>query len=141
MTAARLLIISRHPLFAEALARLAQETGCEIVGTIAEVPDALPLLRAHAPVTTIIVDRAVAETREAEWLALLQQGNAARRIILLTLEGNEMIVHERRKVTRVTEVELRQALIASTDGGTHEMGQREADAPQKYTRQKRHTEG
>ena len=104
----RVLIISSRPIFAKALVLMAQEAGCEVIAHVADLPQALRVLKPHEPVT-VIVDYADAQPREAEWLPLLQS-DAARRIILLTLSNNAMIVHEQRRVTHVTSAELQLAL-------------------------------
>jgi hypothetical protein len=51
--------------------------------------------------------------REAEWLPLLRQEDAVRRVIFLTLTNNEMIVHEQSRVTQATIAELMSALRGS----------------------------
>ncbi len=111
MKTGRVLIVSSHPLFAEGLTRLVQEAGGEVVARVADLHQALPLLQEDSP-ATIIVDREDAQLRTTEWLPLLRQGNAAWRIILLTLAGNEMIVYEQRRVTHASADELIQVLRA-----------------------------
>jgi DNA-binding NarL/FixJ family response regulator len=105
----RALIVSSHPIFAKSLVRLVNEAGYQVVATVADLRQALQVLEPAAPVT-VIVDYEDVQPREEEWLPILQQADAARRVILLTLANNEMIVHEQRRVTHVTAVELKQAL-------------------------------
>jgi ActR/RegA family two-component response regulator len=105
----RVLIVSSHPIFAKTLDRLVREAGYQVMACVAALPQALPLLQANAPVT-VIIEYQDAQPRADEWLPLLQSAHATRRVILLTLAKNEMIVHEQRRVTHVTETELKQAL-------------------------------
>lgn len=109
MEAGRVLIVSSHPLFAEVLTRLVQEAGSEVIARVTGLEQALPLLPADTPIT-IIVDYEDARSRDAEWLPLLQEGRAACRLVFVTLAGNEMIVHEQRRVTHATTAELVAAL-------------------------------
>lgn len=111
MKANRVLIVSSHPLFAEGLARLVREAGGEVAAKVADLHQALLWLQEDSPVT-VIVDHEEARPHTAEWPLLLQRGHAACRIILLTLAGNEMIVHERRRVTHATADELIRVLRA-----------------------------
>lgn len=113
MDASRVLIISGYTLFAEALTRLVQEAGCEVMARVGNLEQALPLLQEDVPLT-LIVDHEDVRLRDAGWLPLLQQKNTVRRIIFLTLAGNEMIIHERRRVTHATGDELKRALGSST---------------------------
>ncbi|MBI4790281.1 MAG: hypothetical protein HY782_24875 [Chloroflexi bacterium] len=108
-TCRRVLIVSTHPILAKALVQVTQEAGCQVIGTVADVPQALRLLPPHEG-ATVIVDYAGTQPREAEWLPLLQQTDSARRVILLTLTSNEMIVHEQRRVNFVTSTDLQLAL-------------------------------
>ncbi len=107
--AQRVLIVSTHPIFAKTLDRLVREAGCLVLATVGDLQQALALLQFDSRVI-VIIDYEDAQPREDEWLPLLQQAHAARRVILLTLTKNEMIVHEQRRVTHVTETELKQAL-------------------------------
>jgi DNA-binding NarL/FixJ family response regulator len=107
--ARRVLIVSSHPIFANSLARLVDEAGYQVLSKVADLKQALQVLEPRSPVT-VIVDYEDVQPREEEWLPLLQQADAARRVILLTLANNEMIVHEQRRVTQVTAIELKQAL-------------------------------
>ncbi len=110
MFPSRVLIISRHPLFAESLARLTQKAGGEVMARVTTVENALPLLQSDGNIAAIIVDYAETQGCDPAWLAHLQPRTAARRIIFLTLHGNEMIVHEQQRVSHVSEAELLCAL-------------------------------
>jgi hypothetical protein len=60
--------------------------------------------------TTVIVDYEAAHGPGRKWLALLEGRTGLRRVILLTLDRDEMIVHEQRRLSYVTEKELLLAL-------------------------------
>ena len=104
----RVLIVSSHPIFAQALARLVREAGFTVLANVTDLQQALHLLHPDEPIN-IIVDYEDVQPREDDWLPLLQAGTV-RRVILLTLTNNEMIVHEQRHVSHVTTTELKQAL-------------------------------
>jgi DNA-binding NarL/FixJ family response regulator len=103
------IIISSHPLFAEALVHLLKEKGIGHVSTVDSVPTALPLLKQQA-VETIIVDYDDAQLGDAEIVSQLVGSDEARQLIFLTLAGNQMVVHHRERVENVTPDDLIQAL-------------------------------
>ncbi|CAG0992824.1 hypothetical protein ANRL3_02893 [Anaerolineae bacterium] len=107
------LVVSSHAIFAKTLVRLAHEAGCQLIASVPDLRQALNILQPNAP-ARIIVEYEDVEPRQDEWLPFLQQANADRRVILLSLAKNEMIVHERRRVTHVNEAELKQALNGSS---------------------------
>ena len=107
----RVLIVSSHPIFAQALARLVREAGFTVLANVTDLQQALHLLHPDEPIN-IIVDYEDVQPREDDWLPLLQAGTV-RRVILLTLTNNEMIVHEQRRVNHVTAAELKRALDGS----------------------------
>lgn len=107
------LIISSHPLFAEAIIQLLKEKGISHVSTVDSVPTALPLLKQQA-VETIIVDHDDSQLRDAEVVSQLVGSDEARQVIFLTLTGNQMIVHHRERVENVTPDDLIQALRFSS---------------------------
>ncbi|MBI4675910.1 MAG: hypothetical protein HY741_30075 [Chloroflexi bacterium] len=120
MEIGRVLIVSPHSLFAEALARLVQQAGGTVIARVSSVEEALAQLDAptsvvetpaeHSPelqgAVTIIVEHTEGQGEEPAWLKLLETHSALRRVVLLTLQGNEMIVHEQRRVNHVSEQEL-----------------------------------
>ncbi len=105
----RVLIVSNHPIFAETINRLAREAGYDVMAKVSDLQQALRILKPDTLVT-VIVDHADARPRKDDWLPLLEQADIARRVILLTLAKNEMIVHEQRRVTLETGIELKQTL-------------------------------
>lgn len=119
----RVLIVSPHPLFAETLLRLVEQAGGKLIGQAPNVEAAWTHLRPksrrgkrvtsrreRSDAITIIVEATAGQTDDPAWLKLLETRSALRRVILLTLDGNEMIVHEQRRVNHVSEQELVRAL-------------------------------
>lgn len=105
----RVLIISGHPLFAEAITHILQEQGVTGTITVNSLNSALPLLR-NESLETIIVDHDDPTLRDAEVVSRLVDSDEARNVIFLTLAGNQMIVHHRARVENVTPNDLIQAL-------------------------------
>jgi len=104
-----ILLISNHSLFREVLHRL-----------LADLPD-VEVIEATSweaglavsedrPPGVIVVDHEDLRLRDSDLAPLLEPAEKALRVIYLTLAGNEMIVHERRRVTNVTEAALLRAL-------------------------------
>lgn len=105
----RVLIVSSHALFAEAIFRLLQEQGIEVVakvGTLAEAEIVLQTLIVEA----IVVDYDDPHLRDSEVVAHLVGDDEERQVIFLTLAGNQMIVHHREKVKNVTPADLISAI-------------------------------
>ena len=105
----RVLIVSSHALFAEAISRLLQEQEIEVVakvGTLEEAEIALQTLTVEA----IVVDYDDPELRDSEVMSQLVGGDDERQVIFLTLAGNQMIVHHREKVQNVTPADLISAI-------------------------------
>jgi cytochrome c oxidase subunit 2 len=112
----RVLIVSAHPLFREGITRLLRDQ-VEVVGAVADPQTARDLIRQHRP-HAIIVDHESVELQEADLAPLLWPEIESLKVIYVTLAGNEMIIHERRRITGATEDDLLRALEASaiTDG-------------------------
>ncbi len=108
-TIEQVLVVSSHPIFAKTLVRLVREAGCEVIASVANVDQALNLLQPSIN-AIVIVDYEDLQPRQEEWLPLLQHTDATRRILLLSLNQNEMIVHEQYRVTQVNEDILKQTL-------------------------------
>jgi DNA-binding NarL/FixJ family response regulator len=110
----RVLIISGHPLFAEAITHLLQEQGITEIITVNSLNSALPLLR-NQLLETIIVDHDDPNLRDAEVVSRLVDSDETRNVIFLTLADNQMIVHHRSRVENVTPNDLIQALHPAKD--------------------------
>lgn len=109
METSGVLIISSHPLFAEAITHLLKEKGVNRISTVDTVPNALPHLK-QKTVGTIIVDHDDPEVRDSEVVSHLVGSGEAQQVIFLTLAGNQMIVHHRERLENVTPDDLIQAL-------------------------------
>ncbi len=105
MTSCRVLIISSHPLFAEAITRLLQTEEITVVATANNLEEARSILNTPE-VEAIVVDHDDSQLREAELVSQLVNGDEERQVIFLTLTGNQMIVHHREWVKNVTPADL-----------------------------------
>lgn len=105
MNDCRALIISGHPLFADAIARLLREEGVEVIATASSLEAATTMLQEQA-VEAIIVDHDDPKLDDAEVVSKLVGHDEERQVIFLTLAGNQMIVHHRERVENVTPDDL-----------------------------------
>lgn len=108
----QVLIISGHPLFADAITHLLREQGLSGITTVNTLSKAVPLLP-QPTLEAIIVDHDDPTLRDAEVVSQLVGSDEARQVIFLTLAGNQMIVHHRERVENVTPLALIQALHGS----------------------------
>jgi DNA-binding NarL/FixJ family response regulator len=106
------LIVSSHPLFAEAISHLLQERGISNIHRVDSLAGALPRLDAPE-INVIIVDYDEPLRRDTEVASQLVGHAETRQVIFLTLAGNQMIVHHRERVENVTVDDLIQALHSS----------------------------
>jgi len=105
----RVLIVSSHPLFAEAISRLLQEQGIEVEAKVSTLEEAETTLQ-KVIVEAIVVDYDDPELRDSEVVSHLVGDDEERQVIFLTLAGNQMIVHHREKVKNVTPADLISAI-------------------------------
>ncbi len=113
MEKSRILIISEHALFADAITHTLKEEGFLVAATAQNIDAALPLIQKHQP-NIIIVDYNEEFTPDAKMFSLLNDGNTERRVIFLTLDGNRMIVHHRHQVGDATPADLISVLRTNT---------------------------
>ena len=111
----RVLIISGHPVFAEAITHLLQAQNIAEIITVNSMDSALPLLKTDT-LETIIVDHDDPALCDTDVLSRLLDSDEARNVIFLTLAGNQMIVHHRARVENVTPDDLIQALHLAKAG-------------------------
>ncbi len=110
------LIVSRHPLFREGLARLlADQPAVEVIAVVSEWAEAQALIARRRP-DAIIVDHDEVQLQRLDLEPLLWAETEGLKVIYVTLAGNEMIVHERRRVTNVTAEGLVQVMENSKKG-------------------------
>lgn len=117
--ACRVLIISGYPLFAEGLTRLLAGEAVEVIAAVEGWEQARALIAQHRPQAIIVdaVQHEAAQPPPLEPPPLPTGGVETPRVIYLSLAGNEMVVHERRRVTHVTVADLLGALRASLVSG------------------------
>lgn len=109
----RVLIVSAHPLFREGITRLLGDE-VEVVGAVADWEEARAVIRQRRP-HTVIVDHESAELKDTDLAPLLWSEMETLRVIYVTLAGNEMIIHERRRITGATEADLLDAVETTAD--------------------------
>ena len=113
MEQSRILIISDHALFADAITHTLKEEGILVTASAQSMDAALPLIQKHQP-DIIIVDYSADFTPDAKMFSLLNDSNTDRRVIFLTLDGNRMIVHHRHQVGDATPADLISVLRANS---------------------------
>ena len=105
-------IISASPLFVDAIIHLLEAEGVEVVAQAKNLSEALPLLNSHQ-VDAVIVDRNDLQLRDAEVASQLMDDNQARKVVFLTMAGNEMVVYHSKHIDNVTPKDLVKALCVA----------------------------
>jgi len=105
----QVLIVSSHPLFADAITRLLTEAGIFVAGQVESVDKAVPLLTSQ-PIKSIIIDHDDPQVRDADVVSQFLGIETAKNVIFLTLTGNQMIVHHRERVKNITPQDLVRAV-------------------------------
>lgn len=105
MSGNSVLIISSHPLFAEAITHVLASEGIPVAATAGDLEEAVPLLAEHRP-GTVIVDCEEPCQPQAEMLALLDDANVEARLVFLSLADNRMVVHQWRRLGDATSADL-----------------------------------
>ena len=105
MSGRSVLIISSHPLFAEAITHVLASEGISVAATASDLQAAVPLLDTVHP-DTIIVDCEEPCQPQAEMLALLDDADREARMVFLSLADNRMTVHQWRRVGDATSADL-----------------------------------
>ena len=124
----RVLIVSAQPLFREGILHLLGEEA-DVVGTVADWEEARAIIQQHQ-VQTVIVDHTHTELQDVDLTPLLWPEIESLRVIYVTLAGNELIIHERRRVISATEGDLLQALkTTALPGPEHPDTEASSSAP------------
>lgn len=105
MSGRSVLIISSHPLFAEAITHVLASEGISVAATASDLQAAVPLLDTIRP-DTIIVDCEAPCQPQAEMLALLDDADREARLVFLSLADNRMTVHQWRRLGDATSADL-----------------------------------
>ena len=105
----RAFIISASPLFVDAITHLLEEKGVEVVAQAKTITEAHPLLNNQQidAIDAIIVDRNDLHLRDVEVASqLMDNNNRERKIVFLTMAGNEMVVYHSKRIDNVTPSDL-----------------------------------
>lgn len=105
MSGSSVLIISSHPLFAEAITHVLASEGFAVAAVANNLPAAIPLLHEHRP-STIIVDCEEPCQPQAEMLALLEDADMESLLVFLSLADNRMVVHQWRRLGDASSADL-----------------------------------
>ena len=108
----RAFIISSSPLFTDAITRLLEEEGIEVVAKANSLAEARPILNGHK-IDAIIVDRNDLQLRDAEVASNLMDSDQERQVVFLTMAGNEMVVYHRKQIKNVTPPDLVKAICVT----------------------------
>ncbi len=105
----RIIVISTNFLFAEAIVRILQVEGMNLVARTDSLEEAQPLLNKYRP-DIIIVDRDQNSLSDDETISLLTNSSKDCRVICLTLASNQMIIYHRQSVENATSADLIEVL-------------------------------
>lgn len=105
MSGSSVLIISSHPLFAEAITHVLASEGIPVAAVVNNLQAAVPLLHEHRP-STIIVDCEEPCQPQAEMLAMLEDAAMEALLVFLSLADNRMVVHQWRRLGDATSADL-----------------------------------
>jgi len=93
---------------------LEEQSAVEVVGAVGDWAEAQALVARHKP-AALIVDHDEVQLQQLDLEPLLWAETEGLKIIYVTLAGNEIIVHERRRLTNVTAEGLVQVLENSKE--------------------------
>lgn len=105
MSTHRVLIVSSHPLFADAIAHVLQSEGIAVAGTARTIHSVEPLIREHRP-GTIILDCDETSQPDAKILDILLANGIEAQIVCLSLDSNRMLVHRWQRLGAATPADL-----------------------------------
>ena len=105
MSGSSVLIISNHPLFAEAITLVLASEGISVAAVANNLQAAVPLLLEYRP-GTIIVDCEEPCQPQAEMLALLEDADMESLLVFLSLADNRMVVHQWRRLGDASSADL-----------------------------------
>lgn len=105
MSTPRVLIVSNHQLFADAIAHVLQSEGIAVAGTARTVHAVEPLIRKYRP-ATIILDCEDSSTPDPAMLEMLLDNDSEAQIVCLSLGSNGMLVHRWQRLASATPADL-----------------------------------
>lgn len=109
MNGSRVLLISKRPLFAEAVTRILKTANIIIVATVCCTEDAWSLLKSEK-IINIIAEFGDPSVTEGDFISKIFQQSNAQRVILLDSDNNRMVVHRRESSDHITARDLIVAL-------------------------------
>lgn len=112
MNGQRVLIISKHPLFADAIAHVLNSEGIAVVGVATDLDRAAALIGEHRP-SAIVVDCDDPSHPNPELMALMMASDTQAHLVLLSLANNRMAVYQWQQVGNATSADLVLALSQS----------------------------
>lgn len=105
MDGSRVLLISKRPLFAEAVTQLLKTANIIVTATVRHAEDAWPLLKSEK-IINIIAEYDDPSVTEGDFISNLFEQSNAQRVILLDSDKNRMVVHHRESSDHVTARDL-----------------------------------
>ncbi|MCS6844580.1 MAG: hypothetical protein NZ528_09740 [Caldilineales bacterium] len=112
MNGQRVLIISKHPLFADAIAHVLSSEGIAVVGVAGDLPRAAELISEQRP-SAIVVDCDDPSHPDPDLMGLMMASDTEAHLVLLSLDSNRMAVYQWHQVGHATSADLVSALSTS----------------------------
>ena len=109
MKSYRVLIVSDAPLFTDAISRLLEADGIQVVAKAESLPEARSILNAQE-IDAVVVDYDDTRLKDIEVMPQLVNCQEKCQVIFLTMTNNQMIVHHRERVKNVTPTDLIEAV-------------------------------
>ncbi len=110
----RALIVSNSSLFVDAIRRLLEEEGIEVVAQVATLDEARLMLNGQK-IDAIVVSHENSQ-QDAEIVSHLMDSDQKRHIVFLAMSGNEMVVYHRERIANVTPSDLVEAICVTKTG-------------------------
>lgn len=112
MDGQRVLIISKHPLFADAIAHVLSSEGIAVVGVVTDLSRAAALISEQRP-SAVVVDCDDPSHPDPALMALLTENDTQAHLVLLSLASNRMAIYQWQQVGNATSADLVSALSQS----------------------------
>ncbi len=120
MPESSVLIVSRHPLLAEAVRHVVEQSGIQEIYEVREIAEASPVVREKRPGTIIVdVERGVSCASVAA--ELISQHGADCQVICISLDTSDITVFSRHHIPRAGQSELVALLRGSLDSALKEL--------------------
>ncbi len=129
MTARRVFIVWRHPLFFETVRLVVRHSGVEVVGASSEYASAQGAIDELRPDVVIVEEAEDEPVSQAEAVRILEASPWGLRIIRLSLDDNDLWVYQRER-KRLGQSDDLLHLILTHSGESPEVGGKHPTAPQ-----------